>query len=374
MAAARATAAILHRRALNRATLARQMLLERAALDPVEAVKRLVGLQAQTTHSWYLTLWSRLCDFDPIATGRLLEERRLLRMTLMRATIHLVADDDAPILRRFSQPAIERLLRGTFGRQLGGVEMDELAGMVRSAVADGARTLPELTDVVAARWPGMDRFALSQAVKGYAPLIHAPPRGVWGRSGAVRLADLEAWLGRAVPETVDPGPIILRYLGAYGPASAMDAQTWSGLTRLGEIFERLRPDLLTFRDADGRELFDLPDAPRPDPDTPAPPRLLADYDNLLLSHADRTRFVGEVERAALTYVSGPIPGAILVDGTVAGRWFPPRADGNMTLTVELLQPVSPDDEAALRREAEGAARFLMGSEGSTPSVVVSQVA
>ena len=351
------TADVLSNRQLNRATLARQMLLERVQMTPLEAVHHLVGLQAQTPQSWYLTLWSRLTDFDPVATGRLLEERRLVRIPVMRSTIHLVTADDGVVLRAFTQPAIDRSLRGVWARRLEGVDLAALVSEVRAVVGEAPRTPSELIGHLDSRWPGRDRQTLANAVRALVPLVQVTPRGVWRKSGAVRLAPLDAWLGRPVPASVDPEPIVLRYLAAFGPASVMDAQAWSGVTRLGEVFERLRPRLRTFRDEGGRELFDLPDAPRPDPDTPAPVRFLADYDNVLLSHADRSRFIGQVERALFTYVDGPYPSMLMLDGTAVGQWHLRRDAGTVTAVVRLAHALSPAEEAAIRSEADAMLRF-----------------
>jgi hypothetical protein len=364
-------APVLSDRALNRATLARQLLLERVPMAPHDAVAALVGLQAQTTQSWYLTLWSRLVDFDPAATGALLEERRLVRMTAMRGTIHLVTDDDAPLLRAFTQPAIARLLRGTFGRRLVGVDLEELEGIVRQLIGDDAVALDPIADALAARWPSADRFALAQAGRGLVPLVHAPPRGVWGRSGAVRLALLDRWIGRPVPATVDPAPVLRRYLGAYGPASVADAQAWSGLTGLAGAFDALRPELVTFADERGRELFDLPDAPRPDPEVLAPVRFLADYDNVLLAHADRSRFIGDaIAAGALTYVSGPIPGMVLVDGRAVGSWFARREKRVASARVTVVSELTRDAKTAVEAEAHAVLDFLHAETDDRRVVVV----
>lgn len=348
---------VLDRRALNRATLARQHLLERVAAAPEAEVTHLAGLQAQTPQSWYLTLWSRLAPFDPAVVGGLLEARRLVRLALMRSTIHLVTDDDALFLRAFTQPTIDRSLRGQFGRRLAGIDLEELQAAARALLADAPLTPGELTKRLAARWPGPDAMTLSNAVRARLPLVQVPPRGVWRRSGAVRLAPLDAWLDRPLATSVDAAPIVLRYLAAYGPASVMDAQAWSGVTRLGEAFERLRPQLVTFRSEAGREMFDLPDAPRPDPDTPAPVRFLADYDNLLLSHADRSRFTGEWATEPFTYREGPIPGTVLVDGVVAGQWHVERTSDTVTAVVRLVAAVPATDEAAVHAEADAMLRF-----------------
>ncbi|MGH2489800.1 MAG: winged helix DNA-binding domain-containing protein [Candidatus Limnocylindria bacterium] len=352
---------VLSRRALNRATLARQLLLERVPIAPADAIHHLLGLQAQTPQSWYLTLWSRLADFDPVATGQLLEERHLVRIALMRSTIHLVTADDALTLRRFTQPAIDRSLRGTWARRLEGVELAELEAAARAFTDESPRTPAELTRLLGMRWPGRDSLTLTNAVRALVPLVQVPPRAVWGRSGAVRLAALETWLARRVPDAVDPQPIVLRYLAAYGPASVLDARQWSGLSHLKEVFERLGPQLIRFRDESGRTLFDLPDAERPDGDVPAPVRFLADYDNVLLSHHDRSRFVDDGARASLTYESGPYPSMLLVDGMLAGQWFVARDGPAATLTVRLARPVSSETEAGVAREADNVFRFILPS-------------
>ena len=343
--------------ALNRATLARQLLLERAVMSPYDAIGHLVGLQAQTATSWYLTLWSRLRDFDPVATARLLEDRRIVRSWFMRATIHAVTDADAPELRAFTQSTIERAVRGKWAEALAGIDLAEMERKIRAFVVT-PRTPVELVAHLAERWPdGPDALTLTNAAKAIVPLVQVPPRGVWGRSGMVRFAALDDWLGTPVPRTVDPAPIVRRYLAAYGPASAADAQVWSGITRLSEVFDRLRGELLVFRDPHGRELFDLPDSPRPDPDTPAPPRFLADFDNLLLSHADRTRFVTDAARNTLMYRAGPIPGALLVDGRLVGAWHLRTDDDLTTVVIGLTEPIAPDDEAAVRQEADAMLDF-----------------
>jgi hypothetical protein len=352
------TARVLDAAALNRATLTRQLLLERAVMSPYDAIGHLVGLQAQTATSWYLTLWSRLRDFDPVATGRLLEDRRIVRSWFMRATIHLVTDAHAPDLRAFTQPTIERAIRGKWAEALAGIDLVEMAAAIRELTVDTPRPPTELVRRLAERWPGPDALTMTNAAKAIVPLVQVPPRGVWGRSGAVRLTPLDTWLGRAVPATTDPEPIVMRYLAAFGPASVMDAQAWSGVTRLGETFERLRPRLVTFRGEDGRELFDLPDAPRPDPDAPAPVRFLADFDNVLLSHADRSRFADDATRKALLYREGPYPGYLLIDGRVAADWHVTVRGSTATATIRTVaRRLAPGDEAAVRAEAVAMLRF-----------------
>ncbi len=337
-------------RALNRATLERQMLLRRWQMPMLEAIERLVGLQAQTPHSWYHGLWTRLEDFQPERLGDLLIERQVVRIALMRSTIHLVTARDCLALRPLMQPVIERSTKGNFGRRWIGLDAEALIAAGRALVEQRPRTFSELGKLLVERWPDRDPAALAQAIRAWVPLVQVPPRGVWAMSGPAAHTTVEAWLGR--PLTTDPSveEMILRYLAAFGPATVKDMQTWSGLTRLSEVTERLRPRLAAFRDEHGRELFDLPDAPRPDPDTPAPPRFLYDYDNLLLSHADRTRFITDQYHKQGFTMDGPMPCIVLVDGFTNGTWKIIRQRRTATLTIEPFTRLSKKETAALTEE------------------------
>lgn len=190
--------------------------------------------------------------------------------------------------------------------------------------------------------------------------MQVPPRGVWGASGRALHTSAEAWLGR--PCSADPDAVagmILRYLAAFGPATVRDVQTWSGLTRLSEVVDKLRPRLATFRDEHGRELFDLPDAPRPDPDTPALARYLYDYENLLLSHHDLSRVITEEEFSRQGFTAnGAQPSAVLLDGFVAATWTVTRHRDTATLTVRPFQTLTPDQEEALTAEGAKLLTFL----------------
>lgn len=193
-------------------------------------------------------------------------------------------------------------------------------------------------------------MSLARAVNYLLPMVHVPPRGIWGCSGQTTLTTAEAWLGRVADTDVTPDRVVLRYLEAFGPASGADIRTWSGLTRLAEVLERLRPRLRVFRDENGRELFDLPEGPRPNPDTPAPPRFLPEYDNVLLSHADRTRIVSDHHRKRLITSNGRSFGTVLVDGFVRATWRIRREKDTATLLVTTLDRLSRQDAATLRTE------------------------
>jgi Winged helix DNA-binding domain len=350
----------LDRRALNRALLARQMLLCRVAAPApagraqraLAAVGQLAGLQAQAPFPPYFGLWSRLADFRPAELAELITGRRVVRIALMRGTIHAVTAADCLAMRPLIQPVLDRGLRANFGRQLAGVDLASLAAAGRELAEAAPLTFGELGARLAERWPAKAPAALAQGVRAMVPLVQVPPRGIWGRSGAARHTSAEAWLGQPLDQRATPDWLVRRYLAAFGPATARDAQAWSGLAGLGEVVERLRPGLRVFRDEHGRELFDLPEAPRPDPATPAPIRLVAEFDNLVLSHADRSRVISDDDRKKLFSRQNVFPGTVLVDGFAAGMWRLSRAAGAATLTVELFRPVSSRDSEAIAEEGE----------------------
>jgi Winged helix DNA-binding domain len=315
------TAVALSDTALNRATLARQMLLHHSTDAAVDAVRHLVGLQAQNPLDPYLALWSRLADFDPDGLAALIEDRSLVRIVVMRGTIHLVTSDDALTLRPLMQPVLdaEIVRHSEFATHLVSVEMAPVLKFARRELAIRPQTGAQLRTRLAEAFPDHHPAALAYACRCLLPLVQIPPRGVWGKTLAVTLAPLEDWVGHPLARTPSIDDVILRYLHAFGPATPADAAAWSRLTGLGEVFRRLRPQLVTFRDDRGRELFDLPDAPRPHADMPVPVRFLPEYDNLLLSHADRSRFTHPHD-GALANAVGPIKGTMLVDGRVYGVW------------------------------------------------------
>ncbi|MFJ7077224.1 winged helix DNA-binding domain-containing protein [Streptomyces sp. NPDC098781] len=309
---------VLSTRALNRATLDRQLLLRRSPMSALAAVEHLVGLQAQEVKPPYYALAARLDGFTPEALSGPLADRSAVRIVTMRSTIHLHTADDSLTLRPLVQPARDREIN-YFRKGLVGVDLDRLADIARDLVETEPRTMKQLREALGAEWPDADPQSLAVAARCKLPLVQITPRGLWGRSAQVTLTTAEHWLGRPAEPAAAPDTAVLRYLAAFGPASVKDMQTWCGLTRMRDAFERLRPRLLTFRDENGVELFDLPDAPRPDPDTPAPPRFLPEFDNLLLSHADRTRVVPPANHGR-TWQANTVYCPFLVDGFLAGVW------------------------------------------------------
>ncbi|MFD9904158.1 winged helix DNA-binding domain-containing protein [Streptomyces sp. NPDC059063] len=351
-----AGAQVLSRRALNRATLDRQLLLRRARLSAHDALTHLVGLQAQNVKPPYHALAARLDGFDPEELSRLMSDRAAVRAVTMRSTVHTLTADDVLTLRPLTQAAIDRELR-VFRHGLAGVDLDRLAAHARAYVEEEPRTPAQLRTELLRYWPDADPQSLGIAARARLPLVQVTPRGLWRRSGQVALTTAEHWLGRPLADAPTPDGTVLRYLAAFGPASVKDMQTWAGLTRLRDAFERLRPQLRTFRDEQGVELFDLPDAPRPDADVPAAPRFLPEYDNLLLSHADRTRVVPVAHKGRIWKGNQSFP-SFLLDGFVAGVWRLEEGEGGALVTVEPFAKPSKAQRAELEREAVRTAAVL----------------
>jgi len=347
---------VLGVRALSRATLARQLLLRRAKLPAAEAIEHLVGMQAQAPNAPYVGLWTRLDGFHPDELAQSVTERRAVRTPLMRATIHLVSARDCLVLRPVVQPVLVRRFAGSpFARNLVGMDTEALLAAGRVLLGERPRTRAELGPLLGERWPDRDATSLAYAISYLLSLVQVPPRGIWGATGKATWTTTEAWLGRPLAAEPTPDELVVRYLAAFGPASVNDMQAWSGLTRLREATERLRPRLAAFRDEAGNELLDLPDAPRPDPDTPAPPRFLPEYDNVLFAHADRSRIIADDRRPPLFAGGGGVLGTVLVDGFLRGTWRLTHGPGTATLRIQPFTRLSATDAAAV---ADEGARLL----------------
>lgn len=325
---------VLSRRALNRALLARQLLLRRHKLSAADTIERLVGMQAQAPNLPYFGLWSRVAGFRHGELSSLIQTRQAVRISLMRNTIHLVTARDALGLKPLFQPLHERgLFRGSpWGK---GLDPDKLAPVLvvgRELMHERPRTVAELAKLLSERFPEHDGRSLAYSVRYVVPLVFATPRGIWQAGGQVTLTTVEAWLGQSPGPLFSRDDLVVRYLAAFGPASAADMRAWSGLA-FRDAFERLRSSLMAFRDEKGRELFDLPRAPRPDPDVAAPARFLPDYDNILLGHDDRTRIMAPGRHMGLFSSNGIMKGSLLLDGFVRGGWIPVRVKGATSLLI-----------------------------------------
>jgi winged helix DNA-binding protein len=347
---------VLSDRALNRALLERQMLLSREPVSAAEAISRLVGMQSQVPTDPYIGLWSRIEGFQPDELSALISDRSAVRaVAMMRTTIHLLRAPDLLAIRPLLQPVVERAFRnGPFSKALAGVNVDEVVAAGRALFDARARTIGEVGKLLQERWPERDATSLGYAVRYLLPLIQVPPRGIWGKGGRPILATAESWLGRPLDADPSVDDLVMRYLAAFGPATARDVQTWSWLTGMGAVMERLRPRLRTFRDERGRELFDVPNGPLPDPATPAPVRFVPEFDNLFLSHHDRSRII---DRRYLDQVL--MHGFVLVDGFIRGVWQIDRTGGRPRGPASLVIAAWDEWSSAQRAEVEDEAARLL---------------
>ena len=347
--------AVLDRRTLNRTLLVRQFLLERADLRPLEMVEHLVGMQSQVPLDPYVGLWSRLRAFDPDTLGHELLERRAVRMTLLRATLHLVTCEDALRLRPLLQPMLERAFDSSpFARELRGLDLTPVLVRAGELLEQNPLTTAQLRVALGEDWPGHDANALAYAVRYLVPLVQVTPRGVWGRTLQPTMATLGAWLGDVPTSPRSLDEVVLAYLRAFGPATTADIRAWSWLADLRLTLERLRPRLRTYRDERGRVLYDAEDGLFADPATRAPVRFLPQYDNVFLSHADRSRIMD-----AVTWDHSFMHrGAFLADGFLAGAWKLTRTKDESTIEVDIRVRVRPVQRRAILEEAEALIAFL----------------
>ncbi len=350
--------ASLSRRALNRATLARQLLLAREKLTPTLAIERLAGMQAQLARPPYIGLWSRLVGFERGQLTRPLEQRQIVRATMMRGTLHLTSARDYLELRATLQPMLTAAMRSALRGRDQGIDVDRLVAAARASFEQGPRTFEQLRAELVRRFPKLNERAMGYTVRMQLPLVQVPTGGDWGFPGTAEFADAEAWLGKPVRRKDATPALVLRYLAAFGPATASDAQTWSGLGGFLEVLDALRPRLVAFRDERDRELFDLPRAPRPGEKVAAPIRFLPEFDNLILAHADRTRIVADEHRRKISTSNLRILPVFLVDGFAAGTWAIERKKQVATLVAEPFEPLPKRVCEELSAEGGRLARFV----------------
>lgn len=327
------------------------MLLARQKVKPVTAIERLAGMQAQLPRPPFIGLWSRIEGFERRDLLRAIERRQVVRGTLMRGTIHYVSRRDYIRFRNPIQSALSQGMRPT------GFRVDHVLDATRAFFEEEPRTFEEVRSHLAALYPNNDVRALAYFGRLHIPLVQVPDDSRWGYPASAKFTLAESWLGEPVADEESPESLALSYLAAFGPATAKDFQVWSFLppaTARG-AFEALRPKLVALRDEGGRELFDLPRAPRPDEDTEAPVRFLPEYDNIVLAHADRTRIIADEHRKLIYTKNLVIPPMFLVDGEVAGRWKIERKN----LTLDPFIKLSKKVKADLEEEADRLVAFVV---------------
>jgi hypothetical protein len=347
-------------RDLNRALLARQFLLARENISVLEAVRRLVALQAQMPAPPYVGLWTRLQQFERGELASLLDARRVVRAPLLRGTLHLVAAEDYLRLRPTLRTLFEHALDGMPANRMRGIDPAALAAEAAPFLRAAPRTQDEVRTFLTAQHPKLDERMMGHAVRMQLPLVQIPGPGAWGFPAAPQFALADAWIGRPLVKKADGPELVRRYLAAFGPATARDVQVWSGAAKelLAETIAEIRDELVAFEDEKGRELFDLPNAPRPAEDTTAPPRFLPEFDNVLLSHVDRSRIVPEKFRKGVFLPGLRVAPTFLIDGFVHGSWSVERQKQNATLVLQPFATVPRSERAGLVAEGERLVRFV----------------
>ncbi len=348
---------VLTRRELNRATLSRQLLLERADLDALQAIEKLVGLQAQINNPPYIGLWTRQQNFQREELNNLMEQRRVIRTAFIRSTLHLINANDYLQFRLALQPALVRALQAFFGPRAKNLDNEKLIATAKAFLTEQPRTMVELKAKLLEVEPGRDPEALAYLVRTFLPLVQTPPGGFWGVGGSPAYALGDVWLGGSLAAE-DLRTLFFRYLAAFGPASIKDFQVWSGLIKMNTELEQFKAELKIYKDEQGGELYDLPDTALPSPDVTAPVRFLPEYDNLILSHADRSRFVPDAYRKLIFLSAGRVRSTFLVDGFTAGTWKVEKTGKSATLLLEPFEPIPASVLPALLEEGELLLRFI----------------
>jgi len=336
----------LTREDLNRTLLQRQGLLERRSGSVSSVARHLVGLQAQEGLSPYVGLAARLDAFDPAEVTAGLESAALVRMVCLRGTIHLLTADDALMIRSWTVPIQDRERAVAQNlRAVRDLDLEPFRAAVTSALATGPLSVKALGETLAVTYPDHPPVALAGLARVCAPLAQLPPRGTWRGSGGVVYDLVDHWVGRPLA-AADPEDLVRRYLRAFGPATAADVTTWSGVPRIGDVLRGM-PDLVQHQDERGRALWDVPDGEIVGGDRPAPVRLLGIYDNLWLSHAGRDRVTSPETRSRWAGANGGLACTVFVDGWLAGLW---RAEGDRVGSVELFGTLTSAQRADLDAE------------------------
>jgi len=350
-------------RELNRATLARQMLLERSGVTALEALERVAGLQAQEAKPPFIGLWTRLSTFDKADLLDIVRSREAVRVTAMRGTLHLMTTPDYIAFRPIMQPLLDAAIQSILKNRGDGIDVDAFVEQARAYFVDRSATFNDLRAELEKTNPGIDIRAAAYAARLKLPLVLTPDGAPWGWTNDPQFTLASKWLGVDIPTPRtsgggSPDAFILRYLGAFGPATVADFQTWSGLKGAKDAFEHLRPELVTFTGDKKREYFDLPDAPRPSEDTPAPVRYLPDFDNLMLGHNDRARVIKDEYRQRVATANLRTLATFLIDGITAGTWKTEIKKKTARLLLDPFEPLTKADVDALVDEGERLLRFI----------------
>lgn len=343
-------------RALNRATLARQLLLRRERLPIETAVERLLALQAQLPRPAVVGLWTRLEALDRQSVAGLFESRTLVRATTMRGTLHVMSAGDYLAFRNCLQPGLDAGMRAILRERAAALDLTVL-GRTAETYLKVPHHFEDIRAHLVAAFPGGDERAMGYAVRMALPLVQVPGAGPWGFPAQADFVSVKAWLGKAPARCTSPDALVLRYLAALGPATIKDAESWLGLGGLAPVFARLQSTLEVVGGTARAPLYDLPDAPRPDGDTPAPIRFLPEWDSVVVTRADE-RVVAKADRPRVFLPGLRVAALVLVDGFAAASWTISRTRRAATLTIEPFAALSKQVVNALKPEGLSLLRFM----------------
>lgn len=350
------TSTILSLRQLNRTLLARQLLLERSPLDSHAAIENLVAMQSQIPNPPYIGLWTRLLRFEKSDLTALLQSRQVARAPWLRSTLHLVTAGDHQRFQAVIQPALARGLRSFFGVRAKGLDIERLIAIAKPYLEAETPAIGALRDKLQEHEPERDKQAMAYALRSALPLVQIPPSGTWGVGTRANYTTAESWLG--APKPLDLGALFRRYLAAFGPASVMDFQTWTGMTSLKNQLAPVLKKLVKYQDDGGQALFDLPGALITPPEAPAPIRFLPEYDNILIAHRDRRRILPETQRKKVLVSAGRVLGTVLIDGFAAAIWKAQREKNIARLKVSLFEGQPADNLRDIEAEGRALLRFI----------------
>ncbi|MGH2905506.1 MAG: winged helix DNA-binding domain-containing protein [Solirubrobacterales bacterium] len=352
---------------LNRALLARQQLLKRKRVAIPRLLDQIGPLQTQEPKDAFVALWSRIEGFDSAKLKRAAEQCEIVRGSNLRCTIHTVSAADFLDYRLLLSSVIERDTANWRDRYIG-LDIAKVSKAVRALLADGQpRSAREIREVLAPKFPKVHPEGISHCARIHVPVVMTPTEDRWGYSRPPKLMTAEQWFEEPLRKRA-LGDLLLRGIAAVGPASTADLRTWSGMPGVREALEPHLPELMVFRDEVGRELYDLPDAPRPRADTPAPVRFLGEYDNFALSHADRSRIGDSADAKLLNWSkNGRRAFTLLIDGHVRATWQINVTKSEARLTI---MPFRKEPKAALDELAAEGQRFIEYMEPDAASHVV----
>lgn len=304
----------------------------------------------------FVGLWSRVPGATREKLAALLRDRTLVRATMMRGTLHVMTASDYLAFRACQQPDLDRGLKALLKNRLAGIDIARIVDIARAHFKT-PRTFDDMRKHLQSVYPKLDERAMGYTVRLTLPLVQVPTDDDWAYPAQASFISAETWLKKRPDADEGPDAFLLRYLAAYGPSTVADAQGWSGMQGLKPVFERLRPKLVSLRGPGRAELFDVPRAQRPEPDTPAPVRFLPEWDNLLIGRSDE-RFLATAHRARVFQPGLRVLPTFLIDGVVAGTWKVERTKAKATLTLSPFGSIPKSSRGELEEEGEALLEFV----------------